>query len=482
MNQKKSISKDLFYGTTVFLLTKFSSMIFILIIANLFTDIGLGAYSLFMAIIITASSFCELGIMSALTIYYPKIKNNIQKLALLKWSIKIRLTLTLIISSILILFKNELVNLFKIPQIIEEVYYIIILFLILQTFFDTIINIYYLQRKNNKVFQFFSIQTILKIFSIILIYSLTNSIQSMFYGLVMGSLITNLFLLYNQKNIIHGILNTTDSLKKTHINEIKKIWKTLFIQTIISPIFYSINYILINLFNPNLFLLGTYQLAIGLHSTLTSIIGLGNGIQVGVSETDKMHYEKLLKKILKFNYILVFPILILTNIIIGDIINLFFPKYIPTIELIKFLSISFIFVPITTLYPIFFNAIKKPEINTKIMLISATTLIITYLIFIPLFGTIGAVYCYLINTIITSCINIVYAFKEKLIIPNLKEVMFLGILSLIIITPFLFSSIPWYLSTIIGIIFYSVLIIITKIIKINELKEVLRKIICRDSI
>ena len=168
------------------------------------------------------------------------------------------------------------------------------------------------------------------------------------------------------------------------------------------------------------------------------------------------------------------------------IINVFFGRsYIPAANAIKILSIGMIFATISGIGANFFSGIGKPQITSKIVYSAATFNFIANLILIPILGIIGAAITTSLSYFIMmsiSLINIRKFITIKFPIKVWTRTSISGILFVLIIVVLKKVIIlnVWLETSIVLIIagiFYVGLLFLFKVINFNELKSLYKRIV-----
>ena len=193
-----------------------------------------------------------------------------------------------------------------------------------------------------------------------------------------------------------------------------------------------------------------------------------------------------IESLYKYSFIIIIPLVFMMFSFADLIINVFFGKsYIPAANTMKILSIGVIFATINSVGFSFFPGIGKPQISSKIVYIAAIFNFITNLILIPIIGVIGAA----ITTSLSYFIMMIISLKN---IRKFVEITFpIKVWIKTSIAGILFVLAIWILKKaiilnvwvetgtvlIISGIVYIILLFLLKIININELKDLYKRII-----
>ena len=193
-----------------------------------------------------------------------------------------------------------------------------------------------------------------------------------------------------------------------------------------------------------------------------------------------------MESLFKYSIIIIVPLAFMMSSFTDLLINTFFGKdYILASNAMRILIPGFIFGTLNGICMYFFSGIGKPEINSKILFIAATFNFITNLILIPIFGILGAA----LTTALSYVIMVVMSLKEIRRFINIKFPVKIWIKTFI--AGLLFIFIIWFLKKaiflnvwaetaiviVISGISYMVLLFLLKIVDINELKDLYRRII-----
>ncbi|BAP63282.1 flippase [Methanococcus maripaludis] len=194
---------------------------------------------------------------------------------------------------------------------------------------------------------------------------------------------------------------------------------------------------------------------------------------------EKKNLSEGLKKILSYSFIISVPFAVILAYFPTVLINLFFnANYLSAALPMSILSFGIIFLSMNNIVFNVFNGIGKPHLSTKILYIGAAFNLIFNLILIPKFGTIGAAFTTTLSYILIQILQTKYLNKfldyifpvKKFIlclISSLGSIVPLLIIKEIIVNEYLLI----FLSGIVYFIMYLLLILVLKILNINELKS-----------
>jgi len=155
------------------------------------------------------------------------------------------------------------------------------------------------------------------------------------------------------------------------------------------------------------------------------------------AKNHKKHLSKGIGVLLKISFIFIIPFALIIISFPELILNIVFGgEYREAALSLQVLSVGAIFYTLMTIFSTILNAIGKPQINTKIIILVATFNLIFNIIFVPLFGIIGAAVTSLLSYIIGFLLSV--NFSKKYITINIKwislaKTFILGVVSLILI-------------------------------------------------
>lgn len=193
-----------------------------------------------------------------------------------------------------------------------------------------------------------------------------------------------------------------------------------------------------------------------------------------------------MESLYKYSIIIIVPLAFLMFSFTDLIINVFFGKeYILAGNAMKILTIGFIFGTVNGICTYFFSGIGKPEINSKILFTAAIFDLIGNIVLIPFLGIIGAA----ITTSLSFVIMMIMSLVE---IRNLTKIVFpIRIWIKTSIAGVIFTLTIWLLKKTIYLnvwnetfivlvlsgIVYIVLLFLFKIVSVNELKDLYKRVV-----
>jgi O-antigen/teichoic acid export membrane protein len=186
-----------------------------------------------------------------------------------------------------------------------------------------------------------------------------------------------------------------------------------------------------------------------------------------------------LKKILSYSFIISIPFSVLMAYSSTFLINVFFNEnYLSAALPMSILSFGIIFLSMNNIVFNVFNGIGKPHLSTKILYIGAIFNLIFNLLFIPKFGTIGAAFTTMSSYILIQVFQSKYLNKFLGYKFPIKKFILCVCSSILALMPLVFIkgiiSNIYMLILLSGVLYvtaYVLIIVIFKLIKIEELKK-----------
>ncbi len=181
---------------------------------------------------------------------------------------------------------------------------------------------------------------------------------------------------------------------------------------------------------------------------------------------------------------IVLPIVTCSIILADEIVfGMYGIEFVDSSSALKILMLGLFFIFLNYINIPFLNACNKEIISTTVMGIGMTISIISDLIFIPIYGYIGAAWVSTIVSTIMFCLFLFWINKifpepiwkrKKLIKSVLKFIFSVTIMGLF---AFYFKSIiPWFILIFLSLILYFIILFLIKGITMNEMKIILEKI------
>ena len=208
------------------------------------------------------------------------------------------------------------------------------------------------------------------------------------------------------------------------------------------------------------------------------------------SELWAKNEKKLLREgmetLYKYSLIIILPSVLIMISFSKFIISLLWgSKFDPATGALQILSLGMIFAIIFVINLSFFSGIGKPEINTKIFFIGAIFNLIFNLILIPIIGIIGAAITTAAGYFIMVILGLIQIKKFiKIRIPYslwartiFSGSVFYGSMQILKSIISINAIAEFFVIILISIIIYSILLFLLKIVKVDEIKGIMRKII-----
>lgn len=393
--------------------TKIFSLAFIMIMARVLLPELFGLYSLALSTILIFVAFSDLGIGETLIRFVSRElgrKNLTKAIAYSNYIIKIKATVTILFSLVLILlagFISE--NYYHKPvylALLAGSFYILSIGVV-----NTLLSIL---QAYNYFKQIFYREILFQIIRIVLvplfvIFALRNSFgkdEVIFIIIILLALAAifsaALLFFFSKKNILQ--LNTGGSLSK---EEKKKVNLFIFATsaTFLSGVFFGyIDIVMLGYFVPSEYI-GYYQGAFGFVSAIIPLITFSAALLPVFSRIKKGKMEVLLKKaveVLSIISIISFLILFFaSNYLILLVLG---SEYHNSINILRIFSLLLLSMPIITIYSTYFMSIGKPEVVSKSLIISTVLNVVLNYIFISYllqYGYLYAVYGATVATIIS---------------------------------------------------------------------------------
>ncbi|PKL72286.1 hypothetical protein CVV26_02325 [Candidatus Kuenenbacteria bacterium HGW-Kuenenbacteria-1] len=201
-----------------------------------------------------------------------------------------------------------------------------------------------------------------------------------------------------------------------------------------------------------------------------------------ISSKERLIY--IFEKAFIYLTFIVLPISIITIILADKIIlGIYGQEFANSIFALRILMSGLFFVFLNYVSISFLTACNKQTKNTVILGIGMTMSVILNLIFIPLYGYIGVAGVATVVSIIMFCLLLFWVnkifpesiWKRKELIKNICKSIF----AVVIMGVFIFYLkliIWWPILIVLGFIFYSIILVLSKAITLNEIKMTIEKI------
>nr|WP_309500991.1 flippase [Methanococcus maripaludis] len=194
---------------------------------------------------------------------------------------------------------------------------------------------------------------------------------------------------------------------------------------------------------------------------------------------EKKNLSDGLKKILSYSFIISVPFAVVLAHFPTVLINLFFNEnYLTAAIPMSILSFGIIFLSMNNIIFNVFNGIGKPHISTKILYIGALFNLISNLLLIPKFGTVGAAFTTTLSYVLIQVLQahylnkfLDYKFPVKKFALSVASAI-ISIIPLLIIKEMVSNEyLLILLSCILYFIMYLLLVFLLNILNLNELKS-----------
>jgi O-antigen/teichoic acid export membrane protein len=410
--------KNSVYQFSTSLISKIGSLIFTIILARLLLPELFGLYSLTLSVILTFAVFSELGINSALVKFVSeKIGKGEEKIAsgYLNYFTKIKLFFIFISIILLGIFANFVSNtIYQKPiffALLAGIFYI--LFIELSSFLD---SIFHASNNFKKTFhKEILLQTcriifvsIAVIFSLNLMLSQEIILMNIILAVSLTFFISFLFLFFNLKK---KIFFHSESLSK---EQKKQTNKFLIFTSVIafSGVFFNyIDRIMLGYFLDAEFV-GYYTASVSFIGALSPLIGFASVVLLPIfTKLKGKQLLKGLKKSLRITIVFSSAVFLITLLFSSLIVLVVYGKeYSLSADILRILSPLIFTLPLISLYSSYFLSQNKPQIISKLLILSTLiNIILNYILISSLlpYGQIYSVYGAAISTIISQFVYLI---------------------------------------------------------------------------
>jgi O-antigen/teichoic acid export membrane protein len=427
-NKNRLALKNSSYQLLISLCMKLGSLIFTILMARILLPEKMGLYSLALSTIVFFSAFSDLGLGNAIFMYIPK-KISQKKFEKAKgyfnFLLKLKLILTFIVSSTLILLSKFISNTYY----NKPIFYALIIGAF-YLFINSLLGFYeQIFRSSNNfktpwikeiIFQSFRLFLIPLSLIFLLKYKINDEflLFIIFLLLTVGYFISFLYLLKKSKKEIEFLKFKSSNLSK---KESKNLFNFLFPLTItsLSGIFFGyIDIIMLGRYVQSEFI-SYYTTAFNLIASLGVIIGfISTGVFPLLSSLKGNQLKNIFNKALKYSFIISFFSSLFTLIFSNLIINLLYGKeYLPGTIILKFYSILILISPLITLYENYFISQRKTKTLASLIFFTTLVNILFNLLFIRYgvshYGGIGGILGACFATIISRGVYFLGLFIKK---------------------------------------------------------------------
>ena len=488
-------TKTLVRGSGIlFIVTILSAVLGYLLRVLLARNLTIEEYGLFYAVfafINVIASFRGFGIGQALIKYIPEYKLK-EKYSLIKKGIAYYFSLQfisfIVILVVIFVFADKLAT-----DYFKDLNSIKILFLLALTsvfaIFESLFHVLFLGYKKSGHYAFATLfqMSLVVIITFVLLKSGVGYLSPAF-GYLFASILSGVTFYFLFRKISPKFFSARTSFDFKFFKKLTIFGLPLTASAIIGSSIGQLDILLITYFL-DLKEVALYSVALPISMLLRHFSKSISLIVIPVSSEIYYQNKELLvegiKNIHKYVMLLVVPLALTMAIFAPLIISMFFGEgYLGATRALRILAISAIFYSIAHINSNLLLGVGRPGLNAKIMVGLSLTAIILDLFLIPLYGIVGAALGVFIASFVMFFVSLIYLKK------NLGYVVPLGIFFRVFLLGgiFLFFinllrdlsfSNPWaelVVITIIGGVFYSIGMFLFKIVSVEEIKVLLKRI------
>jgi len=437
----KILIKNLFYNFLLNVISRVGGFLFTIIIARFLFPELFGIYSLALAIILTISTFTDLGLNATLMRYLAeslkeKVKQEKIARARLYFLLNFKIAFTALTSIALFLLANAIAEIFKKPLLalplkIGAIYLFIIS---LQGFFSSIF--YALKRVEYSAKAEFIFQAS-RIFLVFIFLNFYKNVEVVFISLIISLFFSFLFLfivLYRKYKFL--LIGKRDKIEKEEKKRLFIFFGWLTISSISLTFFVHIDTFMLGLFLPSEFI-GYYNAIFAIVGSLASLIAFGSVLLPVFTQLEKGKLENSFNKVFYYLSLIAIPaslglafvIIPATKIIYGQVYVPVAYKFALTITS-TFLSLLVFESSLTAIYSALFQAKEKPKIPSLLIVFVTILNIILNYVFIkvgisiaPQYGLIGVALATVISRYTNTILLAIFARKKLGIKTEIKAVI-----------------------------------------------------------
>jgi O-antigen/teichoic acid export membrane protein len=407
--------KNSVYNFSTTLISKFGSLLFVVILARLLMPELFGLYNLALSTILIFAAISELGIGQAIIRFVSRSlgKNNKKKAKnYMIYLGKIKFLLTLLGVLLLLIFSKFIAETYYQKPIflalLAGVFYIS--FVRFASFFNSILNSF--NNFRNVLFK----ETLFQISRIILVplivvcamkLSLSDELI-LFYmilALAISYLITGAYLLFVTKKKSYLKPKGSKSLSKEDKKDVNRFVLLTAVISLSGVFFGNIDKIMLGRFVAGEFI-GYYQAAFSLITALTSLSAFGVVLLPIFSRMKDKDRKRAMRKTLKTVFLISLGIFVLTLAFSNlAVLIIYGSEYLSATNILRLFSILILILPVTGLYLPYFMSENRPEVIAKSLGLSTLlNIALNYILITSLlqFGQLQAVYGALVATIISK--------------------------------------------------------------------------------
>jgi O-antigen/teichoic acid export membrane protein len=407
--------KNSIYNLSTTLISKFGSLIFVVILARLLMPELFGYYSLALSTILIFAAISELGIGKAIVrfVSHSLGKNNKKKAKnYMIYFGKIKFFFTLLSVLLLLIFSKFIAeNYYQKPiflALLAGVFYIS--FTKIVSFLKSILNSF--NNFRNVLFKeiLFQISRIILV-PLVVVCAMKLSLLDeliLFYiilALAISYLITGAYLLFVTKKKSYLKPKGSRGLSKEDKKDVNRFVLLTAVISLSGVFFGNIDKIILGRFVAGEFI-GYYQAAFSLIGALTSLSAFGAVLLPIFSRMKKKSRKKAMKKTIRLMFLISTGVFAATLIFSHlAILIIFGSEYLLATNILRLFSILILILPVISIYLPYFMSENRPEVIAKSLGLSTIlNIVLNYILITTLlpYGQISAVYGAVIATIISK--------------------------------------------------------------------------------
>lgn len=386
--------KNSLYQIATSAISKGGGIIFTIILARLLLPELFGLYSLALATILVFASLSDLGLGSTLIRFVSSAVNKHKEKearAYFIYLLKIKSSLSLVVALILIILAKFLANNYYqkpiyLALLAGSIYVLCAGFVaIFDAAFQSVNNFKQTMLRES-IFQLLRL-TIIPIFALYFLKSYSGEIVSstIILILALSYLVALIFLIASAINKLSFLKADKTLLNSLQRKKVNMFW--IFLSTtILSGIFIGyVDTIMLGHF-VDAESIGFYQAALTLVSSIFPLIPISTVLLPIFSRLRGKKLEQGFERSRRFTLFVSLGLFILTLLLAKPIIEIIYgTNYLPSINILRLLSIILLVLPISMLYDSYFISIGKPQVMAKYLLIStALNIVLNYLLIVNL--------------------------------------------------------------------------------------------------
>lgn len=487
-NLAKTVLKNSFWSFSASVVARIGGLIFTILIARMLQPELFGIYSLVLSVMLIFLTLTDIGINATLTRYlsYSLGKNNKEKAkAYFNYIFKIKLSVTIILSILLLILAYPLsIYIFNKPELFLPLI-ICSIYLFFLSFIGFYEGILYATQKVKYITIKEIIYQILRISLALLgIYLILNKVVGTISGLIIATIFALAFLCFSVYKTQDFLYKTPAKLEKSEKSKMLKFMFYLTFGSITAAFFSYIDIVMLGIFVESEFI-GYYRAASSMAFAIAALISMANVLLPVFVQLEGKKLERVFNKVFRYLALISFPCTFGLILIAKPFINIIFgSNYIQAAIPLYILSFLIIETAMTGIVSWLFAAKEKPEITTKLLIISTImNICLNYILIVSLIGY-GQIYAVLgaaIATFISRYFNLILLIKNtksklnlKINLKNLSKPLIASLVMLVSLAIFQQATKLAWPKSIVEIIFgafvYLAVIILIKGITKDDLK------------